>query len=239
MAQSETQQEKSPKSLKKVLKEHLVSCAQHNKEKRFIPRRQLQTTCNIKAVRRELKRVYPRSDPDFCEQLASLICHDQTRNSSAISKPYLKIFAILALIKEAKLIDFFRKQSLCDDDLPFQSTSDFQRMWPKNKEEKDHLQFPEGVDDDFVEDFVRVQWQLLAPSFKSPESSSLRCNFYEFDDKTILPITKVSKNKHTGGFGVVERIQLHEEHHEFVSSTICFQSLATLINNYRNTHILP
>ncbi|EHK45471.1 hypothetical protein TRIATDRAFT_318965 [Trichoderma atroviride IMI 206040] len=88
-------------------------------------------------------------------------------------------------------------------------------MWPKNKEEEDHIQFPEEVDDDFIEDFVRVQWQLLAPSFKSPKSSSSRCNFYEFDDKTILPITKISKNKHTGGFGVVERVQLHEEHHEF------------------------
>lgn len=215
--------EEPPKRLKKLLRASLVTCPHNNnKDKRFIPRRQLEIKCNAKTVARELKKLFPRRDPNSCERLASLICHGTTRNPSTISKPCFKIFAILVLINKVDLIDYFQKNSLCDDDLPFHYTSDFEKMWPNNKEEKDHVQFPDEVDDEFIEDFVRVQWQLLAPSFESPQSSSLRCNFYEFDDKTILPITNVSQNKHTGGFGVVERVQLHEEHHGFVSSIVCF-----------------
>lgn len=226
--------------LRKVLRDSLVTCEHNNtKEKRFMPRRLLEIICNIDAVVQELKSAYPKRDSKFCEELASLICHGQTRNSSILSKSYFTIFVILVLIDEAGLIDFFQEHSLCDDDLPFHSTSNFKKMWPKDKDEKEHIKFPDGVDDEFIEDFVRVQWQLLAPSFKSPKSSSLRCEFYEFDDNTILPITKVSKNKHTGGFGVVERVQLHEEHHEFVSSIVYFQSPITLTNNHRSTHISP
>lgn len=226
--------------LKKVLRASLVTCEHHKAAvKRFIPRQQLKIICNIAAVAQELKDTFPKSDPGFCEQLASLICYGQTRNSSTISKSFFKIFAILVLIDQARLIGFFQEQSLCDDDLPFHHTSSFEKMWPNNKEERDHIQFPDGVDDEFIEAFAREQWSVQAPYFESPKSISLRCNFDKFDDKTILPIIKVSKNKHTGGFGVVERVQLHEEHHEFVSSIIYLQSPIALTNKDRDTRILP
>ncbi|KAL7892659.1 hypothetical protein HDV64DRAFT_166552 [Trichoderma sp. TUCIM 5745] len=218
------------KALRKLLRASLVTC-EHNRtgEKRFIPRRQLAIICNMKAVVQELKKAFPGSDPGFCEQLASLICHGQPQSSISTHKPCLKIFAILVLINEAGLIGFFQERSLCDDDLPFHSTPDFEKMWPNEKGEGDYLQFSDEVDDEFVENFVRVQWQLLAPSFERPKSSSLRCNFYEFDDKTILPITNVSQNKHTGGFGVVERVQLHEEHHEFEHSHFALKTFHSMM----------
>lgn len=218
-----TSPEGPSKRLKRLLRTSFVACP-HIKgiDKRFIPRQQLEINCSVEAVAKELKEIFPKRDFSSCEELASLTCHGTTGNSSTISQPCFKIFAILVLIDKAQLIGYFQKNSLCDNDLPFHHTSKFEKMWPKNKEEKDHIQFPDGVDDEFIEAFAREQWSVLAPSFESPKSSSLRCIFYEFDDKTILPITKVSKNKHTGGFGVVERVQLHEEHHEFVSSIVCF-----------------
>lgn len=220
MAQPENAQEEQPKRLKRVLRDSLVNCAL-KKGKRFIPRRQLEIKCDIKAIAKELKELFPRRDPNTCENRASLICHGETQNSSLILKPCFKIFAILVLIDKAQLIGYFQN-SLCDNDLPFHYTSDFAKMWPNNKEEKDHIQFPDGVDDEFIEAFAREQWSVLVPFFESPKLTSLRCNFYELDDKTILPITHVSENKHMGGFGVVERVQLHKEHHEFVSSIVCF-----------------
>jgi hypothetical protein len=217
-----TPPEEPSKRLKKLLRASLVTCPHvKDKDKRFIPCQQLEITCNIKTVAKELKLFFPKRNFNSCEKLASLICHGSTRNSSTFfSKPCFKIFAILVLIDKAKLIDYFQKNSLCDDDLPFHYTSDFEKMWPNKKEEKDYIQFPDGVDDEFIEAFASKQWSVLAPSFESPKSTSLRCKFYELDDKMILPIIHVSENKHTGGFGVVERIQLHEEHHEFVSSTV-------------------
>ncbi|KAH8127647.1 hypothetical protein FP744_10008332 [Trichoderma asperellum] len=216
------------KRLKRVLRESLVTCA-HNKEKRFIPCRQLEIKCDIKAVAKELKKAFPRSDPNSYEKRASLICHGQTRNSSPISKPCFKIFAILVLLDKAGLIDYFQKHSVCDDDLPFYYTSDFGKMWPNKKEEKDHIRFPDEIDDEFIEAFTRVQWSVLAPAFESPKSSSLRCNFYEFEDMIILPITNVSDNKHQGGFGLVEKVQLHEEHNDFKHTHFALKTIHSMM----------
>lgn len=235
MAQPENAQEEQPKRLKRVLRDSLVNCAL-KKGKRFIPRRQLEIKCDIKAIAKELKELFPRRDPNTCENRASLICHGETQNSSLILKPCFKIFAILVLMDKGRLIDCFQKHLLCDDDLPFSCTSNFEKMWPNKREEKDHIHFPSEVDDEFIEGFVRWQWSVLSPSFESPKSSSLRCKFYEFEDKIILPVTNVSDNKHQGGFGFVEKVQLHEEHNGFVRLIICFIYSLVLINSYR--HIL-
>jgi hypothetical protein len=216
-----------PKHLRRALRASMVTCAQHNKDKRFIPRGQLEEVCKIEVILQQLREAFPEGSPYFFEQLISLICHGEIPSTFAIYKPYFRLFAILVLINKAGFIGYFLEHSLCDDDLPFHHTPDFKKMWPNNKKEKDHIRFPDEVDDEcddeFIEDFARAQWSVLAPFFESPKSSSLRCNVYEFEDKTILPITHVSQNKHTGGFGFVERVQLHEKHHDFVSPSIaCF-----------------
>ncbi|PTB36715.1 hypothetical protein M441DRAFT_150256 [Trichoderma asperellum CBS 433.97] len=102
-------------------------------------------------------------------------------------------------------------------------------MWSNKTGEKDYIKFPDGIDDEFIEAFARVQWSVLAPAFESPKSSSLRCNFYEFDDMIILPITNVSDNKHQGGFGLVEKVQLHEEHNGFKHSHFALKTIHSMM----------
>lgn len=128
-------QEKQPERLKIVLREALVHNA-HNDQKRFIPRRQLEIKCDVIAVARELKDLFPDNDPISWVKRASQICHGQTRNTSPISRPCFKIFAILVLIGKAQFIDYFQRQSLCDDDLPFPAPQTLDRcghVWRNRK----------------------------------------------------------------------------------------------------------
>ncbi|KAL6906593.1 kinase-like protein [Trichoderma evansii] len=214
--------------LKKVLREALVNYA-HDDQKRFIPCRQLETICDTDAIAKELKKLFPENDINSLETRASLIYNGQIQNGSIISKKCFKIFAILVLMGKARFIDYFQRQSLCDDDLPFFCTSNFRQMWPHKKEQKDHPKFPNEVDDEFIEDFVRWQWSVLVPSFEAPQTESIRCNFYTFDEKIILPIIHISDYKHQGGFGLVEKVQLHEEHNGFKHSHFALKTIHSMM----------
>ncbi|KAL7783243.1 kinase-like domain-containing protein [Trichoderma ceciliae] len=220
-------------SLKKKLRKALVPnpC---DRGRRFMPCRQLETICNVQTVAKELARTFPQQDHDSCQKRASLICHGQAQDTSVIYKPCLKIFAILVLLRKVNMIESFQKHPLCDDDLPFFSTSDFTKLWSHKKGREDYLEFPDEDEyDDAIEGFIDKQWSFLAPSFDAPTTGSMRCNVYEFDEKTILPIESVSKKKYPGGFGLVEKVKLHDEHNSFKHKLFALKTMHPLMPDER------
>jgi hypothetical protein len=210
--------------LKTRLREALVSSA-YRRDMRFIPCGQLEKLCDIETVEKELRRSLPESDSGSYKKRASLICHGLVQGTSIVLKPCFKIFVILVLLSKVKLIETFQKYSLCDDDLPFSYTTDFKKLWSHRKEPKNPkniLEFPGEVEvDEFIENFARTQWSVLVPSFEAPTKGSMRCNVYTFEERTILPIINVAKKTYPGGFGLVEKVELHDDHNGFVSSIMC------------------
>lgn len=207
--------------LKQNLRMALVT-SQYRGSGRFIPHLQRQRICNIEAVQRELQRLFPKSDSESNRKSALLICQGQSQNTPIASKPCLNIFAILVLLGKAHLIKSFQDHPLCDDDLPLYSSSDFTKLWSSKKGGDHYLEFPNDGHDEFIEDFIRQQWSVLAPSFDAPTAEHIRCNFYTFEEKTILPIVHVSEKSYHGGFGTVEQVQIHDEHNGFVSLIVLF-----------------
>lgn len=184
----------------------------------FIPRLKLEEICDKQAVAQELARVFPDRDRSSTQRHASLIYDGRCQDTSITTGPCLKIFVILVLLKKVKLIESFLKHSFCDDDLPFTSTTNFSALCSRRNGSTTYLKFP-GEDDpyDIIKHFVENQWSVLAPSFNAPKAGPMRCNVYEFPEKTILPVEHISKKKYPGGFGLVEKVKIHKEHNGFVS----------------------
>lgn len=202
--------------LKGRLRQALVTTP--SDKRRFIPCRQLENICHEQTIAQELAKAFPKSDDSFHQSRASLICHGQTRDLSITSQPCLKIFVILVLLGHASLIESFVQHRLCDRDLPFFSTPDLTGLYSHRHKPESSLTFPDEDDQyEIIENFLEKQWAVLVPSFGAPEAGYMRCNVYEFHEKTILPIQEISKKKYPGGFGLVEKVKIHKEHNGFVS----------------------
>ncbi|KAK4060843.1 uncharacterized protein Triagg1_10535 [Trichoderma aggressivum f. europaeum] len=138
-----------------------------------------------------------------------------TKNGTVVpcesSPSYYRIFAILVLIGQVRLIETFQDHSLTDEDLPLSSTPPFDTLSSPMR----RVQIPCGSGDrHWIETFFSKQWSVLAPYFERNTTGNRRCNEYEIHQDKILPIEEVSE-KHDGGFGVVKKIKIHREHHNF------------------------
>ncbi|KAL6689731.1 kinase-like domain-containing protein [Trichoderma pleuroticola] len=150
------------------------------------------------------------SDKSTMNQVAS------SKNSTVVSHPRRKIFAILVLIGQPRLIELFLQHSLCDDLLPFSCTENFMVLWSSKMSPDSHIQFPQGCDRfAIIRGFFNEQWSVLAPHFDAHTTDKMRFKVYDLHQNEILPIEVVSKKKYPGGFGLVEKVKIHSEHHSF------------------------
>lgn len=187
-------------------------------KRRFIPCQKLEELCDEQSVEKELAKAFPDNDASSIQRLTRWIYHGQAQDTSITSQPCRKIFAILVLLNKVGLIKSFLEHPLCDNDLPLSSTPEFTWLSSRRKEHRNHLYFPDEDDGYAIaENFIEKQWSVLVPTFNAPTSGRMRCNVYEFDEKTILPIERISKKKYPGGFGLVEKVKIHREHNGFVS----------------------
>ncbi|QYT03052.1 Cyclin C-dependent kinase CDK8 [Trichoderma simmonsii] len=132
------------------------------------------------------------------------------------SQPCYKIFAVLVLIGQVRLIESFLSHPLCDNDLPLSSTQDFKAMWSSKRDHENYVKLPDDTDHyRVIKNFTDEQWSVLAPCFDTHTTENMRCRVYEFHENAILPIQEVSKKKYNGGFALVEKIKIHREHNGF------------------------
>lgn len=201
----------------------------------FIPRLQLEEICAFEAVKNTLATAFPEKNDSFHEGYASAICHGQALDSSlriahcphaasalsesdstVVSDPRRKIFAILVLIGQPRLIEPFLEKSLCDDLLPFSCRENFMALWSPKISPKSHIRFPRNCDRfAIIKAFFNEQWSVLVPHFDAHTTDEIRFKVYDLHQNEILPIETVSKKKYPGGFGLVEKVKIHSEHHNF------------------------
>ncbi|PTB65182.1 kinase-like protein [Trichoderma citrinoviride] len=185
-------------------------------DKQFIPCGKLRELCNEQAVTQELVRAFPKQDAALCQLRARLICHGQAQDGSIIAQPCLRIFTILVLLGQVRLIETFLKHGLCDNDLPFSSTPRFTELYSPQRQYATHLDFPDE-DDPYriIKSFFNDQWSVLAPCFTPPTNEDERCDVHDLHTRAILPIEEISKKQYPGGFGLVEKVKIHRDHNGF------------------------
>lgn len=166
-------------------------------------------------------RKYPNLD---AETYVDYIRPEEEANPDSRTPTYLKIFALLVLLKKGPDIVNFIKDKVSDQTLPLHRRPDTPKWLvdlgfensPGNILQCLHKWEPHDR-----ESLERVQWELLVPYFDLDKDSMAQ--HYRLDDRIILPwckrekfslsSTKLSKNE--GGFAFVNCIKIDPLSHGF------------------------
>lgn len=129
---------------------------------------------------------------------------------------YLKIFAILCLMKRTRKLRYFINAAVCDNDLPLDIVrsprldKDFEayEMRSRRKTGRNTIIMRKSED---AEDFIENQWSVLSPYFGSVDTDLIQHS--ELDPETILPFSNRTDAEIEGGSGWVFRADIHPSHH--------------------------
>ncbi|SCN68080.1 uncharacterized protein FFB20_02879 [Fusarium fujikuroi] len=172
-------------------------------QEQFLPAGCLESICAKVAVFTELSRYF---DDEEAKHVTSYICDPR--------KPAKKIFAILALINRIELIETFRYATFTDQDLPLAKNieeSGLRSRWPEDQ--RTVLLTRSLRDIKAIRDFNLKQWCVNIPFFGRGV-----CQTYGdlvFDSDAIMPWESAGHNIVTGGYGFVQKVKIHKDHHSF------------------------
>ncbi|KAI0547877.1 kinase-like domain-containing protein [Xylaria curta] len=192
---------------------------------RFLPKRKLYEIMNEVSVKQELLQHFP--EPEAIT-ITDLICQPKEKQPNAdegkmLTSGLRRIFATLLLIKLPHTIKDFIDAQFSDLDLPFHTIDDDDstvdqvkiRLGRKSDPEVSTTDIFDEWSDLNVDNFERWQWSVISPSF-AMERGKKKVMHFEFEGGTIMPFCKQSKPpKLPGGSGVVCRVQIHEDYHDF------------------------
>ncbi|KAM5385590.1 hypothetical protein ACJZ2D_000789 [Fusarium nematophilum] len=227
-----------------------------NHRERFLPIEDLRKLLEVDVVERQLVKCNRRqrppgklltgrngtastseSRPDI-KATAREICGtrpEDVKGKVSDGKSYLKIFAILILIKRRPMILAFMKAGVCDNDLPL-ALIDTDRSTPWKLQRKDgHDIPPQGFKDWKKRSFMRFeekQWVVLAPCFN--HQCDKREDPQHLLNKHILPFTSWDKMATTQS-GKVYKVHIHSGHHTFSNPPVAF----ALKKVYKSNEINP
>ncbi|SCV58513.1 uncharacterized protein FFB14_15689 [Fusarium fujikuroi] len=172
-------------------------------QEQFLPAGCLESICAKVAVFTELSRYF---DEEEAKHVTSYICDPR--------KPAKKIFVILALINRIELIETFRYATFTDQDLPLAKNieeSGLRSRWPEDQ--RTVLLTRSLRDIKAIRDFNLKQWCVNIPFFGRGV-----CQTYGdlvFDSDAIMPWESAGHNIVTGGYGFVQKVKIHKDHHSF------------------------
>lgn len=193
-------------SIKSRLNKALQQDLQNDKE-RFLPNGDLIRICNHSAVREDLIIEHGYHEEE-AESYANYIC----------TNPAREIFSVLVLINYVHLFPAFVQAKLVDTNLPFTwnegRTELFYRK-DKQKRQVDFLNTQRHAE--VMREFYSKQWWVHVPFLDWDESKHKEAQPFRFHKGTVLPWTEVGVPDTTGGYGVVEKVKIHKDHHSFVS----------------------
>ncbi|CAM1503138.1 Fc.00g079140.m01.CDS01 [Cosmosporella sp. VM-42] len=189
--------------IKKLLNDALES-DQRCAEKRFLPCRKLEGICNFESVHSELQQCLEEAQALNC---AKYVCGDK--------EPAREIFAILVLINQVNFIAKFMEAEIHDDDLPFGGSMGQTKLWTRHSTENSPIDFFDHSEDaETMREFYNKQWWVHVP-FLARDKNNNKAISYEFEPGTVMPWTFVGEKIENGGYGRVEEIGIHQDHHSF------------------------
>jgi hypothetical protein len=177
-----------------------------NQQEQFLPIGSLHSICNQTAVFTELSRYF---DKEQAKQYTTYVCNRR--------KPAKKIFTILALINRIELIQIFQDAGFFDEDLPLTKNieeSEMRSCCPDDQRSIPLTRSPQNVKT--IRKFNLKQWCVHVPSFERCFDRSYED--FVLDSDAIMPWESAGQSIVTGGYGYVQKVKIHKDHHSFVSS---------------------
>ncbi|WJG35109.1 kinase-like domain-containing protein [Fusarium oxysporum Fo47] len=174
-----------------------------NQQEQFLPIGSLHSICNQAAVFTELSRYF---DEEQAKQYTTYVC-DQ-------SKPARKIFTVLALINRIELVPTFQDAGFFDEDLPLTKNTENLELRSRRPEDQRSIPLTRSLQNvKMIRDFNVKQWCVHVPSFEKDVTRSYEDFVLESD--TIMPWESSGQNIVTGGYGYVQKVKIHKDHHSF------------------------
>lgn len=194
-----------PKLPIKTLLNRALQLDKRNNEKRFLASGDLKAICNRSAVRDEL--IEHGYKAHYAESYATYVC----------DKPAREIFAVLVLINHVDFLPKFISAGIIDNNLPFSGHKEQTELWYRGLQQKRRVEFLDrSKDAEIIREFYNKQWWVHIPFLDWDQENRKALNF-RFDLGTVIPWTEIGKKDTSGGFGVVEQVKIHQDHHSFVS----------------------
>ncbi|KAF5001110.1 hypothetical protein FGRMN_1304 [Fusarium graminum] len=192
-----------PKLPFKTLINAALQLDRRNPEKRFLPCGSLMTICYHAAVRQDL--IDHGYDEHDAESYATYVCE----------KPAREIFTVLVLINYVDFLPKFIDAGMADENLPFSGNDQQTELWYRESRVKRHAEFLSYPKDaEMMREFYNKQWWIHVPFLDWDKKSRKALNF-RFDSGTVLPWTEIGSRDESGGFGTIERVRIHQDHHSF------------------------
>lgn len=212
----------------------ILQRSQHNGEKDFFPRVELDRLITEQCVYEELSRqldtnAYGREEifkiaKDVCQE--TVLDEEENSNKQKI-RSFRKLFVVLVLINKTSAIIKFLANDINDSDLPLVKVL---RQHKKNsytlrlsREPDRRLRcFGRSWDQLHIRNFDEYQWKTLSPFFSRGGHKEVK--HYKFQKEVILPFLETSGEKSSltdcelslkGGFGTISKIHIHPQHHNF------------------------
>ncbi|RKL36477.1 hypothetical protein BFJ70_g7407 [Fusarium oxysporum] len=174
-----------------------------NQQEQFLPIGSLHSICNQAAVFTELSRYF---DEEQAKQYTTYVC-DQ-------SKPARKIFTVLALINRIELVPTFQDAGFFDEDLPLTKNTENLELRSRRPEDQRSIPLTRSLQNvKMIRDLNVKQWCVHVPSFEKDVTRSYEDFVLESD--TIMPWESSGQNIVTGGYGYVQKVKIHKDHHSF------------------------
>ncbi|KAM7212536.1 Protein kinase-like domain containing protein [Rhypophila decipiens] len=185
--------------LKSLLEAAMVEAAD-GRGSRFLPVNELGRLLSEHNVRRALLAEFPDLPTSTLIQVL-----EATRTGVPLKMSLKKIFAITALLGRPGDAVKFLKAGIYDSALP---------LPPESSKSASLYSLPRVAIDEFLE----MQWRVLAPYFSISPGSQQGLYHFTLDDEVILPFVSdehTSKEAIRGGFGEVFQVKIHPAHHNF------------------------
>jgi hypothetical protein len=196
----------------------------------YLPRGLLCTLINEDTVARELRQhLLDIRTPGEIATYAKTICSETivTRQGISKLKTFRKIFALLVLVEATKYILQFLEEDVSDLDLPLtlikhNRLDGFLRKDTTIQDAKEPLRClgRRNCTPTRLRTFNDYQWKLLAPFFSQDRNGDVK--HYKLNDRHVLPflaLTDLAEKdaEKQGGFGRVQLVDIHPDHHNFRS----------------------
>ncbi|KAF5253342.1 hypothetical protein FANTH_1754 [Fusarium anthophilum] len=173
-------------------------------QEQFLPSSCLESICTEVSVFTELSGYF---DKEEAKQATSYIC-DRRR-------PAKKIFAILALINRIELIRPFQNAALFDQDLPLTTNIEESKVRSRWVDDQRSVLLTRSLQDiKAIRDFNLKQWCVNIPFFERGVGH-LSGDLVLHSD-TIIPWESAGHSIITGGYGYVQKVKIHKDHHSFL-----------------------
>lgn len=130
-----------------------------------------------------------------------------------------RIFVILVLMCKVKRLPAFMKDGLRDRDLPFEwlnPASLENLISPKSQFGDNPLPCFKKGGTRLSREFYEKQWKILAPIIDLDEKREVTT--FHLAEEVVMPWTSIGEERREGTFSMVQKVEIHRDHHSFVSA---------------------